>query len=142
MEEYPYSSAYIFCHSSIQNERLNNSWITQNFQDDIEAIKEFLNSSVDTTQLQELRKASNLLEAPNIDKKLNELKLKKLLDRAKDIKMRNKLILKAYQQGYSQHMIAKVLGLAQPTVQRIIVRTKKDSSISHTSALHAEKSRC
>ena len=132
VEEYPYSSAHIFCHPSIQNERLNNSWITLNFQDDIELIKEFLNSPVDTAQLQEFRKASNLLEAPNTDKKLNDSKLKKLLDRAKDIKMRNKLILKAYQQGYSQHMIAKVLGLAQPTVQRIIARTKGDCSISIT----------
>ncbi|MEA3454981.1 MAG: helix-turn-helix domain-containing protein [Campylobacterota bacterium] len=30
---------------------------------------------------------------------------------------------KAYLQGYSQHMIAKVLGLNQATVQRIIKRT-------------------
>ena len=30
----------------------------------------------------------------------------------------------AYKQGYSQHMIAKVLGLNQATVQRIIKRTK------------------
>ncbi|MEA3419478.1 MAG: helix-turn-helix domain-containing protein [Campylobacterota bacterium] len=36
----------------------------------------------------------------------------------------------AYQEGYSQHMIARVLGLAQPTVQRIIKRTKGDDSIS------------
>ncbi|UFH58040.1 helix-turn-helix domain-containing protein [Sulfurovum mangrovi] len=39
-------------------------------------------------------------------------------------KERNTLILQAYREGYSQHMIAKVLGLNQATVQRIIKRTR------------------
>ena len=46
-----------------------------------------------------------------------------LLDN-KDIKERNKQIVKAYEKGYSQHMIAKVLELNQATVQRIIKRTE------------------
>ncbi len=46
-----------------------------------------------------------------------------LLDN-KDIKKRNKQIVKAYEKGYSQHMIAKVLELNQATVQRIIKRTE------------------
>jgi predicted transcriptional regulator len=43
--------------------------------------------------------------------------------------LRNKLIVEAYKDGYSQHMIAKVLELNQATVQRII---KRNSSISIT----------
>ena len=39
-----------------------------------------------------------------------------------DIKQRNKQIIKAYNQGYSQHMIAKVLELNQATVHRVIKR--------------------
>lgn len=124
VEEYPYSSAHIFLNQNYTDECLNNAWITQNYQGDTEAIKAFLESSVDTTQLQELKKASSLVEAPNIDKKPNVEKLRKMLSKTKETKERNKLILKAYQQGHSQHMIAKVLGLAQPTVQRIIKRTK------------------
>jgi len=53
-----------------------------------------------------------LVEAPNIDKKPNIHKLEKLLLKAKDKKERNYQILKAYQQGYSQYMIAKVLGIS------------------------------
>ena len=71
-----------------------------------------------------------MIEAPNIDKKPNEATLKKILSKVKDKKARNKLILKAYEQGYSQHMIAKVLGLAQPTVYGIIKRTKGNSAIT------------
>ena len=42
------------------------------------------------------------------------VKLTKMLTNAKEIQARNKQIIKAYEQGYSQHMIAKVLGISQP----------------------------
>ena len=45
-------------------------------------------------------------------------------EKEKDTKERNKQIAKAYKQGYSQYMIAKVLELNQATVQRIIKRTE------------------
>ncbi|MEA3491937.1 MAG: helix-turn-helix domain-containing protein [Campylobacterota bacterium] len=38
-------------------------------------------------------------------------------------------MVQAYKKGYSQHLIAKVLGLNQATVQRIIKRTKDSISI-------------
>ena len=44
---------------------------------------------------------------------------------AKNIKERNRQIVKAYSQGYSQHMIAKVLGLSQPAVYGVIKRSGK-----------------
>ncbi|PHS40107.1 MAG: hypothetical protein COB07_05195 [Sulfurovum sp.] len=72
------------------------------------------------------------METSNIDKKPDEEKLRKTLSKAKHMKERNNLILKDYQEGYSQHLIAKVLGLNQATVQRIIKRTKGDGSISIT----------
>ncbi|MEA3492438.1 MAG: helix-turn-helix domain-containing protein, partial [Campylobacterota bacterium] len=68
-------------------------------------------------------------EAPNIDKKPNINKLQKMLEDIDDTKKRNIQIVQAYQKGYSQHMIAKVLGLNQATVQRIIKRTKDSISI-------------
>ena len=49
----------------------------------------------------------SLVEAPNVEKKPNVKKLTKMLTDANDIKERNKQIVKAYVQGYSQHMIAK-----------------------------------
>ena len=132
VEEYPYSSAHLFLDMNNTDECLVNAWITQNYEGDIEAIKAFLDLSVDTTQLQELKKASSLVEAPNIDKKPDSKKLKKMLSKAKDTKERNTIILKAYKEGYSQHMIAKVMGLAQSTVYGIIKRTKRDDTITFT----------
>jgi len=46
-----------------------------------------------------------------------------LLVEREDKKKRNLQILDAYNNGYSQHMISKVLGLSQPTVNGIIKRT-------------------
>ncbi len=119
--DYPYSS----CHYFLDQDTplfLKDSWIVKNYKDDKEAIKVFLNSIVDTSVLQELKTASSLIEAPNIDKKPNEEKLRKILSKSKDIKERNKLIVECYAQGYSQHMMAKILGLNQATVNRVIKR--------------------
>ena len=56
-------------------------------------------------QLQELKKASSLVEAPNTEKKPNEGKLKKMLSKAKNTKERNSFILKAYQRYRGQVML-------------------------------------
>jgi len=45
-----------------------------------------------------------------------------LLQNITDIKVRNETITKVYQKGYSQHMIAKMLGMAQSTINGIIKR--------------------
>jgi len=71
------------------------------------------------------KSASSLIEAPNIDKKPNVEKLRKILAKAKDIKERNKLIVECYSQGYSQHMMAKILELNQATVNRVIKRNSE-----------------
>lgn len=130
LEDYAYSSYHYFL--DIQNipECLKESWIVQNYQMDREAIRVFLNSVVDTAMLQELKKASSLVEAHNRDKRPDIEKLKKMLLEVKDTKERNTQILKAYEQGYSQHRIAKVLGLAQPTVNAIVKRMKGDGAIN------------
>ncbi len=132
LEEYPYSSYHYFL--DVQNipECLKESWIAQNYKTDADAIKIFLNSPVDTAMLQELKKASSLVEASNIDKNPDIEKLSKMLLEVKDIKERNMQIFEAYKQGYSQHGIAKVLGLAQPTVNAIVKRIKGDGTITIT----------
>ena len=91
---------------------LQNAWIVQHYNNDTEAIKAFLNSEADS----EDEKASNLVEAPSIDKKPDIESLKKRFKTSQEIKGRNATICKAYEEGYSQHIIAKVLGLAQSTV--------------------------
>ena len=125
LDEYPYSSYHYFL--DIQNipECLKQSWIVQNYGNDSELIKTFLNAAVDTGMLQELKKASSLVEAANVDKKPNIKELEKILGEAKDMGERNKLIFKAYEDGYSQHMIAKVLEISQPAVFGVIKRYRK-----------------
>ena len=106
-------------------ECLQNAWIAQNHGNDHEAIQVMLNSKVDTSVLQELKKASSLVEAPNIDQKPDIEKLTKIFTNNKDLKERNQKIVKAYEEGYSQHMIAKVLGVSQPAVYGVIKRSRK-----------------
>ena len=127
VEAYPYSSSRYFLNGDEVPECLENSWIAQHYQNDTEAIRAFLHSSIDTSQLQEMKKASSLVEASSIDKKSNVTRLQNLLAKANNTTERNQLILKAYDEGFSQHKIAEVLGLAQPTVNGIIRRTKEYS---------------
>jgi len=124
LEAYPYSSYHYFMEKEIP-ECLQNAWIVQHYKNDKEAIKAFLAATVDTTQLQELKTASSLVEAPNIDTKPKIEDLEKLFQNITDKKERNKTILQAYEKGYSQHMIAKVLGISQQAVYGVIKRSRK-----------------
>jgi len=65
------------------------------------------------TQLQELKTASSLLEAPIVDTKPKTEDLQEFFKNTIELKERNKTILQAIKQGYSQHMIAKVLGVSR-----------------------------
>ncbi len=124
LKAYPYSSYHHFLQKEIP-ECLQDSWIVQNHGSDHDAIQVMLNNKVDTSVLQELKKASSLVEAPNVDKKPDIEKLTKMLTNHKAIKERNTKIIKAYEEGYSQHMIAKVLSISQPAVYGVIKRNRK-----------------
>ena len=124
LEEYPYSSYHYFLEEQIP-ECLENAWIVQNHGKDSDAIKEMLNSKVDSSVLQELKTASSLVEAPNSDKKPDINKLTKIFSKIEDKKERNHKIVKAYEKGYSQHMLAKVLGISQQAVNGIIKRIRE-----------------
>ena len=123
--EYPYSSYHYFLNYKEIPECLKNSWIVDNYRDDTEAIEAFLTNPVDSSQLQELKKASSLVEAPNVDNRPKIEMCQKLFENINDTKERNKQILGAIEKGYSQHMIAKVLGLSQPAVHGVLKRSRK-----------------
>ena len=125
IKEYPYSSYHYFLDHKNIPECLQNAWVTQNHRDDTEAIEAFLTQPVDRQQLQALKTASSLVEAPNVDNKLNEEELKQMFLVVREKKERNMQIVKAYQQGYSQHMIAKVVGISQQAVCGIVKRRRK-----------------
>ena len=121
VEEYPYSTAHYFLEKKLP-QCLKNSYIAQNYKDDKEAIEIFLNSSIDSSVLQELKRGASLIEAPNIDKRPKEEDLRAIFENIIDIKERNSKIVQAYKDGYSQHMVAKVLGISQPAVFGVIKR--------------------
>ena len=122
IKEYPYSSYHYFLDYKNIPECLQNAWIVQNHKDDIEAIEALLTSQVDKQLLQELKTASSLVEAPNSDNRPKAEDLVMRFKNIKDIKKRNAIIIQSYKEGYSQHMIAKVLGMAQSTINGIIKR--------------------
>jgi len=124
IEEYPYSTAHYFLSKESLPDCLKNSYIAQNYHEDREAIEAFLNSPIDNSILQELKRGASLVEAPNIDKIAKEEDLKALFKDLIDKKDRNSKIVKAYKKGFSQHMIAKVLGISQPAVFGIIKRSE------------------
>jgi len=125
LKSYPYSSYRYFLDMKNLSNCLQNSWIAQHYHGDIKAIEEFLNAPADITKIQELKTSSSLIETPNIEIEPNIDELLKLFKDIKDTKERNITILKAYQDGYSQHMIAKALQLNQSTINRIINRMLK-----------------
>ena len=125
MEAYPYSSYRYFLNYKEIPECLQHAWIVEHYKEDKDAIEAFLTRPVDTAQLQELRKASSLIEAPNSDTKPDIQRLKKMFENTADIKERNKQILKAIDKGYSQHSIAKVLGISQQAVYGVIKRSRR-----------------
>jgi diguanylate cyclase (GGDEF)-like protein len=121
---YPFSSFRHFLKAGPMSGCLRDSWIVKRYRGDREAIRAFFESPVDHMGLREMRKASGLIEAPNVEKSPDPEKLAETLAKAEGTQERNRRILEAYESGYSQHLIAKVLGLNQSTVQRIIRRTK------------------
>ena len=124
LEAYPYSSFNHFL-SRQRPECLQASWIVQNYQQDTEAIRAFLYAKPDSSQLYEMKKASSLVDAPNTDTKPKAKDLEKIFKTITGIPKRNEAILRAYQQGYSQHMIAKTLGMAQSTIHGIVKRMSR-----------------
>ena len=125
MEEYPYGSYCYFLNYKEMPECLENAWIVQHYKEDKESIEAFLANPVDTAQLQELKTASNLFASPNSDTKPKEEDLIVMFEKITEIKKRNETIASAYKKGYSQHMIAKVLGMAQSTINGIVKRMNR-----------------
>ena len=94
-------------------------------KDNIDSIERFFESEISFEDLNEIQKASSLVETSGIKKELDEKYLLNLFNNTSDIKHRNINIVQAYKKGYSQYKIAKVLGLNQGTINRIIKRTDK-----------------
>ncbi len=123
--EYPYASSYYFLNDIPMPKWLKKSWLIKLYRGDKNAMNEFLQTPPDRDDLKLLKKAASTIDAPLEDEGPKDERLKELLENLEDKKERNRRIVEAYREGFSQHKIAKFLGLNQATVQRIIKRTAK-----------------
>ena len=121
--EYPYSSYQSFVEETESIACLKNSFVFDAFKTKEER-KEFLQCSVDEHLLDEIKKASNLVVTSIKDKKLDIKKLTKMFANIDHIEKRNKMVLKAYERGYSQYEIAKVLDFSQAYINKIIKKQR------------------
>ena len=67
LQAYPYSSYRYFLDKQHRPPCLQNAWIVQHYGQETASIKALLSAAVDTEQLAQLKKASNLIDAPDID---------------------------------------------------------------------------
>ena len=123
IEYYPYSSSYYFFKDKNIPKYLQDSWIVKTYKNNVKDIEDFFSLEIDSDDLKELKKASSLIDAPDIEKKTDEEKLKKLFEGVAHKQTRNKYIVEAYKQGYSQYVIANIIGISQPAVNKIIRRS-------------------
>ncbi|MDQ7083524.1 MAG: transposase, partial [Sulfurovum sp.] len=93
IDEYPYSSYHYFLDYKNIPECLKNVWVVQNFKEDSETIEAFLSTPIDMAQLRELKTASYLVEAPNMDTKPKIEDLEEIFQNIIDLKDRNNTIL-------------------------------------------------
>ncbi len=121
--EYRYSSYQSLVEKTEPIACLKGSFLFDAFKTKEER-KEFLQCSVDEHLLDEIKKASNLVVTSIKDKKLDLKKLKKMFSNIDDIGKRNKIVLEAYELGYSQYQIAEQLGFSQAYVNKIIKKLR------------------
>lgn len=125
IEHYPYSSSYYFFKYKNLPKYLQDSWIIKTYEDNVKDIESFFTLEIDYTDLKELKKASSLVDAPDLDKEIDKEKLIKLFENITNNEERNKNIFKAFKQGFSQHLIAEIIGISQPAVNKIIKKEEK-----------------
>ena len=122
LEDYLYSSYRHLVDTKLPP-FLQYSWIRQQYEKR-EDLKVFFTIPADEDDLRKLRTTTNLLEVPAKKEALDEKKLIKLFKKFKNTEERNNQILQAYQEGYSQYKIAKVIGISQPAVNGVMKRSK------------------
>jgi len=125
---YKYSSYLSFIEKAEPIQCLRGSFVFEEFKNKKER-EDFLQSLVDESVLDKIKKASNLVVTSVKDKQLDRKRLKNMFRKIKDSSERDQKIYQAHSEGYSQHAIAESIELSQPQINRII---KKIRSIGIT----------
>ena len=121
--EYKYSSYIAFSEKEKAIACLQSSFVFEKYPNVTDRV-EFIQYAHDERILDEIKKASNLVVTSIKDKKPNINKLEKELKKVKDVNERNKLIFKANKEGFSQHLLSKVIGISQSQIGRIVLKQR------------------
>ena len=124
LKSYRHSSYRFFIDAAPVPKCLENAWLYENFGKNVEEIAEFVTAPVDMAELKEINKASSLAIAADSVSVKTEEDLFDIIGKYETKQERNEKILEAYQEGFSQHMIAKVVGISQQAVGKIIKNKK------------------
>ena len=124
LKSYRFSSYRYFVDKAPIPKCLESAWLYENFGKNIDEIVEFVTAPVDMEELKDINKASALIVASDSVQTKTEEELIKIIGSYETRQERNERILKAYEEGFSQHMIARVIGISQQAVGKII-KTKK-----------------
>lgn len=124
LNKYSFSSFHYFTSDMQVPKCLENSWIYENFGKSIDDIVEFITAPVNINELKEITKTSSLVVAPETKEPKTKEQLREIIGNCQTKQERNEKILKAYEIGYSQQMIAEIVGISQQAIGKII-KTKK-----------------
>ena len=116
--EYPYSSYQSLIGEAKPLPCMNNSLMMRDYS--FNEVKEFFTLDYNPQELEEINKSSSLVvsslkkEEPDIQSMIFDF------NNYETKKERNELVHEYYKQGYSQHLMAKYLGLAQSSINKIL----------------------
>lgn len=125
LKEYNFSSYRYFIHKEQIPSCLKRSLIYENFKENVDDIVDFITAPIDINELKEISKASSLVVISENKPKKTKKELIKIITDYKDKRERDKKIVKAYSLGYSQQMIAEVIGISQQAVAKIVKRERE-----------------
>lgn len=117
--EYKYSSYLAFSGEEKPLDCLKESFVFKMYDDISERIQ-FIKYAHDERVLEEIKKASSLVVCSLNKRVLDVQELEEHLLKAKDLKERNKIIYEANKAGFSQHQLAKIVGISQTQIGRVI----------------------
>jgi len=124
MGTYKYSSFHYFLEPQYVPTALKNAWLLQEYPNDVFMTKRFCSTQITSNILQVL----HTLIAPKQKEKIpNKLRLEALEKRFAKVlskQERNTIIVKAYDEGYSQYELAKIVEVSQAAISGIIKRTR------------------
>ena len=117
--DYHYSAYSAFIEEATPIQCLRESIMFTDFANPQERIA-FFESTEYEHLLDEIKKASNLVVTHVKEKKPDPKRLEAMFSNIRETGERNQQILRAYDEGYSQHAIAMYLGFTQPYIHKII----------------------